>query len=224
MSKYETASEEDVRKVLEPELNMISDLDLGEKAVKAWTMACKMGGYENLEDCPLERFEDLPTTSNIDHQKETARFAAAIVKVIKELGNQANVNEDYVITAALCHDLGKPVEWRANASGIFYNGVYYGKNSEMPHLEDTSYQVVRHPIWGFYIALTVGMPLRVAHAIGMHSMEGTHIQKTPEARIVSIADHLWWQLIGDPKVKNQARWREKRAIFVEKPGNVLKRE
>lgn len=221
MATPRTASEESVRNVLEPELNMISDPDLRDKAVKAWTIACRMGGYRRLEDCPTEQFERLPNTSNIEHQKQTARIAAAIIKVLKETGNPANVNEDYAVAAALCHDLGKPVEWRANASGIFYRGVYYGKNPEMPPMEDTSYQAARHPVWGFHIALSVGMPERIAHAIGMHSREGDNIRRSPESLVVYFADHVWWQLIGQPKIIDKAWWREDQARQVEAPENAL---
>jgi putative nucleotidyltransferase with HDIG domain len=218
----ETASEESVREVLEPELSMISNPDLRDKAVKAWTMACRMGGYKRLEDCPTEQFDRLPNTPNIEHQKQTARLAAAIVKALKEAGNPANVDEDCAITAALCHDLGKPVEWRADAPGMFYEGVYYGKNPNMPPLEDTSYQAARHPVWGFHIALSVGMPERIAHAIGMHSREGDNIRRSPESIVVHLADQLWWQLIGQPKITEKAWWRESKMTRVKVPSRVLR--
>lgn len=49
MNERETATEESVRKSLEPELSLIHEKAFREKAVKAWTMACRIGGYARLE-------------------------------------------------------------------------------------------------------------------------------------------------------------------------------
>lgn len=221
----ETASEDSVRKALEPELGMINDSQLRDKAVKAWTMACRMGGYRRLEDVPTEQFDRLPSTSNLDHQKQTARIVASILKALKEFG-VTGIDEDYAITAALCHDVGKPAEWRADQPGIYYHtatsGTFYGRNPAMPPMEDISYQVARHPIWGFHIALSVGMPERVAHAIGMHSVEGNNVRRTPEGTLVMIGDRIWWELVGEPKTTDQAAWREQgRARRIGAPGHLL---
>src|SRR5208282_2668024 len=120
-------------------------------------------------------------------------------RVLKELG--VELNEDYCVTAALCHDLGKPVEWRNNQAGIFAQrdgvGTFYGKNPNMPSIgEKASYQVARHPVWGFYIAMTVGLPEAVVHAISAHSREGELLLRSPEAWIVRNADEIYWKQVG----------------------------
>ena len=187
--------EESVRKVLMPELELIGDTELREKVVKAWALACRMGGYRRLEDVPTEAFEWMPNVSNIQHQKDAARIAAALTKVLKEIG--VELNEDYCIAAALCHDLGKPVEWRNNQPGVYAIrqgvGVFYGKNPKMPPIGGkASYQIARHSVWSFHIAMSVGMPEHVAHAVGSHSREGELLLRSPEAWVVRFADEIWW--------------------------------
>jgi len=107
MNERETATEESVWKSLEPELSLIH-----EKAMKAWTMTCRIGGYARLEDMPTELYERHPPVLHIAHQKDTTRIAKAIVDAIAEF-HELDVNEDYVLTASLCHDVGKPCEWRS---------------------------------------------------------------------------------------------------------------
>jgi putative nucleotidyltransferase with HDIG domain len=194
-----TISKDEVRKGLMPELELIKDAGLREKVVEAWTLACKMGGYSRLEDIPSEAFEWAPDIPNIKHQKESARIAAALAKVLRESG--VELNEDYCIAGALCHDLGKPIEWRNKQPGIYAirngTGTFYGKNPNMPSIGDkTSYQVARHPVWGFHIAMTVGMPEHLAHIIGSHSREGDLLLRSPEAWIVRYADEIWWSVVG----------------------------
>jgi putative nucleotidyltransferase with HDIG domain len=192
-------NEESVRETLVPELDLIRDVDLKVKAVKAWTLACQMGGYERLEDVPTEAFEWLPNVSNIQHQKDCARIASALAKVLKELG--VHLNEDYCVVGALCHDVGKPLEWRNNQPGYYAVrqgvGVFYGKNPEMPSIgQNASYQVARHSVWSFHIAMTVGMPEHLAHIVGAHSREGELLLRSPEAWVVRYADEIWWDEIA----------------------------
>lgn len=209
MSENETASEESVRKSLEPELSLIKDKSLREKAVKAWTMACQIGGYKRLEDVPTEMYERHPNLSNIAHQKHTTRIAKAILDSISNF-HELDVNKDYVLTASLCHDVGKPCEWRHNQTGLYVNGTFYGQTPGMPSLEgEINHQIARHSVWGFHIAMSVGMPVRIAHAIGAHSREGAHLERTLESLIVMHADHIWWGLIGNPMDTKETHWREK---------------
>jgi hypothetical protein len=201
-------SESSVRGSLEPELSLIGDADLREKAVAAWTMACRIGGYDRLEDVPTEMYERHPSLSNLDHQKHTARIAKGILDALSPLA-PADLCPDYVLTASLCHDVGKPCEWRNLQAGLYVGGTFYGPTPDMPQLEEgLHYQVARHSVWGFFIAMTVGMPLRVAHAIGAHSREGDGIQRSPEAALVTHADNIWWALVGNPRDTKSSHWRE----------------
>lgn len=205
----EQITEKSVGASLEPELGLIADQELRDKAVKAWTMACRIGGYASLEDVPTEMYHRHPNISNIDHQKHVVRIAKGILDSIGPL-EVGNICEDYVLTACLCHDVGKPCEWREGQRGLYVGGTFYGPTPDMPQLEDEMhYQVARHSVWGFHIAMTVGMPVRVAHAIGAHSREGEGIERSPEAAIVHHADHLWWSIIGNPKDTKRSHWRQK---------------
>lgn len=197
--RKEKLEEKTVRKTLMPELELIKDSDLREKVVKAWALACQMGGYVRLEDVPMERFDCMPDVPNIRHQKETAQIAFALVNVLKKLGFR--LNEDYVVAGALCHDVGKPIEWKNNQSGILSRitgaEVFYGENPNMPSIEENvSYQIARHPVWGLYVAMVAGMPEHVVHIIASHSFEGDFLLRSPEAWLVRQADHIWWHYIG----------------------------
>jgi len=102
---------------------------------------------------------------------------------------------------ALCHDLGKPVEWRKNQPGIFSNrtgaGVFYGENPNMSTLEEgASYQVARHPLWSLYITMAVGMPEHIIHIVASHSGEGELLLRSPEAWVVRHADEIWWHQVA----------------------------
>lgn len=199
--------EESVRKTLLPELEYVKDTELRDKAVKAWRLACEIGGYDRLEDVPTEAFELMPDVSNIQHQKGTARIAFALAKVNRELG--VELNEDYCVVGALCHDVGKPIEWRNNQQGTFAVtqglGVFYGRNANMPSLgENGSYQIARHSVLGLYVAMTVGMPEHVIHIISSHSKEGDFLLRSPEAWIVKYSDEIWWAEVAPQHIGKYA--------------------
>jgi putative nucleotidyltransferase with HDIG domain len=182
-----------------PELKLVHDAALREKVVEAWTLSCSMGGYKRLEDVPTECFEQMPNTSNIDHQKGTTQIAVAMARCLKGLG--VKLNEDYVAAGALCHDVGKPIEWRNGQRGVYSTatgaGTFYGENHNMPSFEkDSSFQIARHPVWGFYVAVQVGMPDHVVHIIAAHSLEGQFLFRSKEALIVKEADEIWWEQVG----------------------------
>jgi putative nucleotidyltransferase with HDIG domain len=141
----------------------------------------------------------MPNTSNIQHQKGTARIAVSIARTLKELG--VKLNGDYVAAGSLCHDVGKPIEWRNGQRGVYSTasgaGTFYGENPNMPSIDEgMSYQVARHPIWGLYVAMQVGMPEHVVHIITSHSYEGEHLFKSQEALIVRVADVIWWEQVA----------------------------
>jgi putative nucleotidyltransferase with HDIG domain len=195
----QTVLREHVKLTLMPDLELIANSDLREKVVDAWTLSCLLGGYKRLEDVPTECFEQMPNTSNIQHQKETTRIAVGIVRILKEFG--VRLNEDYVAAGALCHDVGKPIEFRNNQRGIFSNatgaGTFYGQNRNMPSIDkEASYQIARHPLWGLYVAVQVGMPDHVVHIIASHSHEGEYILRSREALIVKMADNVWWEQVA----------------------------
>ena len=191
--------EKSIRKALMPELKLIRNVELREKAVDAWTLACRLGGYTRLEDIPTEAFDWMPNVSNIQHQKDAARIASVLANVLVDLG--VELNKDYCVTGALCHDLGKAMEWRSQQPGVYTIrkgvGVFYGKNPNMPSIgRVASYQIARHSTWSFHIAMTVEMPEHIAHIVGSHSREGELLLRSPEAWVVRRADEIWWEQVA----------------------------
>ena len=205
-------SKEGIREALLPELELITDKELKEKTVEAWALGCRMGGYGKIRDIPTPAFAWLDI-SLIEHVKQVTRIATAMLDVVVELG--AERNRDYVITGALCHDVGIPLEMRQNQQGFHTPmiggqrpGIFYGENPNMPALESgVSYQVARHSTYCFYVVMAVGMPEHVAHIVGGHSKEGDLFLRTPEATLVHFADLLWWYEVGGWGYPSVPEWR-----------------
>lgn len=189
---------ESIRKALLPELKLIKSEDLQQKVVEAWALACQMGGYDRIEEVPIPAFEWSDKTC-IEHAKEAAQIVAALVDSLTKLG--AELNRDYAIAGTLCHDVGEPLECRKNQKGFFTPmfqpskraGTFYGNNPNMPAIEPgISYQIVRHPTFGVYVTMAVGMPEHVVHIVATHSYEGEVLWRSPEAALVHDADFMWW--------------------------------
>ena len=104
-------------------------------------------------------------------------MADALEAVVGPLG----IDRDVLLAGGLCHDLGKAYEfsprnqarWRADPARA-------------------GYPAIRHPVYGVYLALTVGLPEAVAHIAGAHSAEGERIERSLENTLVSAADHAFW--------------------------------
>lgn len=203
---------ESIRKVLTPELELIKSPDLQKKTVKAWALACQISGYDRIDEIPSPGFSWL-NIPLIQHVKQVARIAAAILDILSELG--AKLNRDHVITGALCHDVGVPLEMRKKQKGFYTPlvggqrpGIFYGENPNMPTLEPgVSYQVARHSTYGFYVTMAVGMPEHVAHIVGAHSREGDLFLRTPEATLIHFVDLLWWYELGGWAYPTVPEWR-----------------
>lgn len=169
-----------------PEAKDIKDKDLREKVYDAWTLSLSQNGYERIEDLPGSGLVGLPAIKNgtqVEHLRGVARLALALAKEMKAMFPDFNVNFDEVIAAGLCHDLGKPYE---------YNPKNRKKWEENPALY--GFPPFRHPIYGAHIALSVGMPETVAHAIGAHSKEGSHLTRSILGALIRYGDVVFWGL------------------------------
>jgi putative nucleotidyltransferase with HDIG domain len=87
------------------------------------------------------------------------------------------VNHQYVIAGALLHDVGKPIEYSKQ------DGKY---------VKSRIGRYLRHPVSGVWLAMEVGLPIKIAHMIGSHSFEGDRTPRTPEAIIIHQADFTWF--------------------------------
>jgi len=95
------------------------------------------------------------------------------------------IDRDMLLTAGLCHDVGKPYE---------YNLTKCQAWNEAP--EKCGNPALRHTLYGVHIVLTVGLPEEIAHVCGCHSPEGELVQRSLLATIIHHADKAAWRIPG----------------------------
>jgi putative nucleotidyltransferase with HDIG domain len=171
---------------LSPEINEIRNPDLRKKVVEAWCYSLVRSSYKALAEVPpwgAAGIFFLKKGSQAYHLRGVARFAMKMADDFMENFPEVIVDRDIVIAGALCHDLGKPYEfdplnqqrWKADPSAA----------------GDPTF---RHSVYGVHLALSAGLPERVAHICVGHSLEGQHFKLSAECTIVRHADHVWWRI------------------------------
>jgi putative nucleotidyltransferase with HDIG domain len=173
-----------VRRSFAPELDEIGDPDLREKVVEAWALALSQTEYTSIEAIPGSGGPGTPTLkqgTQTEHLRGVARMAVGMADALEAVVGPLGIDRDVLLAGGLCHDLGKAFEfsprnqarWRADPARAGFPSI-------------------RHPVYGVYLALTVGLPEAVAHIAGGHSAEGERIQRSLENTLVSAADHAFW--------------------------------
>ncbi len=157
-----------------PEANQIKDEELREKVYDAWAISLSESGYSKLVEIPNSGTPDTDIAkigTQADHLRGVARIAAAIATELNEAFEGFDVDMDEVIAGGLCHDLGKPFEY-ANQQRWKSDPRITGKPS------------IRHTVYGVHVALTAGLPEKIAHIAGAHSLEGEFVERSLAAEIV----------------------------------------
>jgi putative nucleotidyltransferase with HDIG domain len=173
-----------VRRSFAPELGEIVDADLREKVVEAWALALSQTEYTSIEAIPGSGGPGTPALkqgTQTEHLRGVARMAVGMADALEAVVGPLGIDRDVLLAGGLCHDLGKAFEfsprnqarWRADPARAGFPSI-------------------RHPVYGVYLALTVGLPEAVAHIAGGHSAEGERIQRSLENTLVSAADHAFW--------------------------------
>jgi putative nucleotidyltransferase with HDIG domain len=173
-----------VRRSFAPELGEIVDPDLREKVVEAWALALSQTEYTSIEAIPGSGGPGTPALkqgTQTEHLRGVARIAVGMADALEAVVGPLGIDRDVLLAGGLCHDLGKAFEfsprnqarWRADPARAGFPSI-------------------RHPVYGVYLALTVGLPEAVAHIAGGHSAEGERIQRSLENTLVSAADHAFW--------------------------------
>jgi putative nucleotidyltransferase with HDIG domain len=177
-----------VRKSL-PELDLISDSELREKVVEAWALALSKTSFRSIDALPPEGDPGdwiLQRGTQGSHLRCVARMALAIANEIETVFGPIKVNRDYVVAAGLLHDVGKAFEmdpanqerWRGDPAA-------------------SGYPAVRHPGYGIYIAMTVGLPEAIVNCVGYHSLpaEGQYVKAGLTNMLVQHADNSVWRIL-----------------------------
>lgn len=170
-----------------PEAKEIKNKELREKVYDAWAMALAENGYTKIEEMPPEGTPGYLVAkrgTQADHIRGVARLAAAIAKELRDIYEELDVDLDEVIAGGLCHDIGKPFEFSPeNQKRWTADPRITGKPS------------IRHSVYGVHIALSAGLPEKIAHIAGAHSKEGEHLQRSLAAEIVHYADMTFWRIL-----------------------------
>jgi putative nucleotidyltransferase with HDIG domain len=170
-----------------PEAKLIEDEELREKVYDAWALSLATSGFKKIEEIPASGNPGTPlmkTGTQADHLRSVARLAVAMAKELADTFPQFNVEMDEVLAGGLCHDLGKPFEFDA-------------ANQERWQADPrvTGWPSVRHPVYGVHMALTAGLPEKIAHIAGAHSMEGENVKRSLAATIINYADYAYWRIL-----------------------------
>lgn len=173
-----------------PELRLISDDELRERCVEAWTLALsetEFGGIGELKgsgnwDSPAMKGQRSQTI----HLRGVTMMAVAMAEALEKIVGPLSINYDILIAGGLCHDLGKPFEFSPHN---------HERWSARP--QASGWPAVRHPVYGAYLALTVGLPEAVVNAACGHSREGQFIRRSLETTCVHVADKGFWEVMAN---------------------------
>ena len=155
-----------------PEINEIKDAELREKVIKTWVMAMERGGWKDLKGIPYT----LVVETNREFTEHTRMVTKTAMGAAKARGD---LDMDYVIAAALLHDVGKLLEFTVKDGKVVKSD--YGK-------------LIRHPVSGAILASEVGLPDEIVHAIVAHSKEGDAVKRTPLAVLIHHCDFIDFEI------------------------------
>jgi len=163
---------------LMPEFQLIRNESLREKTIRVWEQAVRDGSWEpeELLDMPFTLLIPNTDVNLITHTRAVTLCALKIATVlVEEYGEKVKINQDFLLSGALLHDVGKLFEY-ARENGRF--------------VKSKKGKLLRHPISGAAFAAKFEMPDEIIHIIAAHSKEGDGARNTIEAVIVNHADFV----------------------------------
>jgi 23S rRNA maturation-related 3'-5' exoribonuclease YhaM len=188
MTDQQTKLRENLLRAL-PEIELIRDEGLREKVIEAWAFSLARNGLEEIDQLPPQAAPEHPPFkpgkgTQSGHFRGVGHIAQGIADGLEKVHPDIKIDRDLLWACALCHDLGKPYEMGA-------------ANQQRWKADDITHgdPAIRHPAYGVYVALTVGLPEAVAHAAGYHSGEGELLTRSLIATIVHYADFSYWNCV-----------------------------
>ncbi|WP_439605097.1 HD domain-containing protein [Shinella sp.] len=170
-----------------PELGEITNVELRDKVVEAWAYALSREGMSRISDMEgsgAPGYWILTKGTQLDHIRGVTRLAIRYGDELLSMYPDLPLNRDVLIAGALIHDVGKPLE---------YNPTKMADWSARPH--EAGWPVTRHPVHGWHVCLTVGLPENIAHIAAAHSREGDTIVRSMECTVIQACDHALWQVL-----------------------------
>lgn len=156
-----------------PELDHITDDDLREKVVEAWTLGLDRGGWRDITDIPYAW--NIHDVTNVEHVRGVTRIARESAQQQREF-HGADPDMDVIIAACLLHDVGKCYEYVD----------FVDEEKLLAPDREYATEEVPHSLSGYALAHEVGCPLAVQRAIP-HFI-GEIPTRTLEAELVKSAN------------------------------------
>jgi putative nucleotidyltransferase with HDIG domain len=167
-----------------PEFDLIEDAELRDKTLDVWVEALETGGFNMAEmaKIPFTLLADNVNITFLEHVRVVCQMCISMADVlIKAYSDRVKINKDHLISGALLADIGKMIEFEKLPNGELKKG----------HLGD----MLRHPFTGVGMAFKRDIPYEVMHVIAVHSKEGDHVKRSPEAIIFHHADFTDFDLV-----------------------------
>lgn len=167
-----------------PEFDLIEDKKLRENTIAVWVEATNYRNWtpEELLNIPFTLLVDNVKITYLEHVRTVCKMCVACDKVLTEAYGQRKtpVNRDYLVAGALLADVGKLYE-------------YDKKDGEV--VKSKHGQYLRHPFSGVGLCFKYDIPAEVMHIVAVHSKEGDHFPRSPEAIILHHADFIDFDLV-----------------------------
>jgi len=170
---------DDIQSLFGPLLDQISDDTLREKVVGTWVEACRIGGWQSVDelmDMPFTLLTDCHGISFVEHTTAVTAGALALASVQVEYYRQLpyTIDSDWLVAGGLLHDVGKLMEIEPDGEGGYVKS-YAGR-------------CARHPISGAILAAQLDLPQEVVNIIACHAKEGVGRPQRIETVFVHQAD------------------------------------
>ena len=165
-------------KKLWPELEWITDKDLGEKVAATWELALEKSVLtpEDLDRIPFTLLVENCKVSFMAHKRAVVHVAYDSAKIMQKFfGDELPIDLDVVVAGAILADVGKMLEYEKQGDSIKFS-----KSGEL----------LRHAFTGVSLAQACDVPDSVCHVIAVHSKEGDTFRRTTEGLIIHHADFM----------------------------------
>lgn len=166
-----------------PVIMDIRDEWLRGKVIEAWAFSLYINGYRRVSELPGSGMPGAPIKGDQTRHILYVAYTSMDIKrnLEKVFHEKLNVDDDLLLACAICHDVGKPYEYNKE------NRARWEKDPSVSGLP-----AVRHPAYGTYVAISVGLPEEVVHVCACHSPEGRFVKRSLAATIVHYADDSFW--------------------------------
>lgn len=185
--ELDAAIRENVRGEL-PILEEMTNSVLREQVIDAWTLSLQLNGFRAISEIPGSAMPGRKVLrTQTQHILAVAYNSVGLFDNLERIYDvKLGLDRDILIAGAVLHDVGK---------GYEYNPENLKRWDE--RILQTGKLNVRHPAYGVYIGMTVGLPEEVVHVISCHSLEGRYVTRSVYATIVHYSDDASWYTLSD---------------------------